>query len=145
MSNSFYVKFPGLNKEIVFDRITHNQFIFDWILEQLPLKVFFYAPVVSGWSICTTLSTKTPITWKPGTEVIENLVEIPVGRVNIFMPNGHCVNWGCKFGKNTKPMSYPTIANVRQECINSLISVGIDIWYALAWYKNIIRAEFTLN
>ncbi len=145
MSNSFYVKFPDLKKELVFDRISHNQFIFDWVLEQLPVNAIFYAPVVCGWSISAMLSTKTPITWKPGTEVIENLVEIPIGRVNIFMPNGHCVNWGCKYGEITEPMSYPTIAHIREECTDTLFSVGKDIWDAVTWSKNIIRAEFTLN
>ncbi len=87
MSDQFLMRWPELRKEVVFNNLNHNQKIFDWWVDQLPLRAVQGHVLVAGWGLSAwNIRLKNFTTWTPRTEVIEEFRTQPDGRVDLFMP-----------------------------------------------------------
>ena len=55
---------------------------------------------------------------------LEDVVEMPIGRLTFFMTTGNVADISCKYGRMTEPMSYVTWAEVVDEDKKTLAEVG---------------------
>jgi hypothetical protein len=143
MSDQFLMRWPELNKSVVFNKLNHNQKIFDWWVDQLPLRAVQGHVLVAGWGLSAwNIRLKNFTTWTPRTEVIEEFRTQPDGRVDLFMPMAGITTLLVKFGEFTETMSYPTIAQAREEDLDTLREVGMAVWRSVIKTKQIITVEY---
>ena len=143
MSNSFIMKWPELNKQVVCEKIGHNQEMFDWWVSQLPLHSLVGHIMVAGWGMyAVSVPLHKPTTWIPRTEVVEEIRKQKDGRLDFFMPMGSVTSILIKYGEFTETMSYPTFAQVREADMGILREAGKAVWRAVTKTKDIITIEF---
>jgi len=142
LADTFIIRWPSLGKQVRCDKIGHNQHIFDWWVDQLPITTVQSHTVVSGWCLRMAVRTKTPWTWEPGTEVREDMSLSPDGRMKIQRsPAGEVTSVLIKYGKRTENLHDMTFANVRQEDLPTLREVGALVWDAVMRTKEVILVE----
>jgi hypothetical protein len=142
LANTFIIRWPGLGKQVRCDKIGHNQHIFDWWVEQLPIITVQSHTVVSGWCLRMAVRTKTTWPWEPGGEVREDMSLSPDGRMKIQRtPAGEMTSVLIKYGERTENLHDMTFANVREEDLPTLREVGALVWSAVVRTKEIILAE----
>jgi hypothetical protein len=143
MSSNFIMRWPELNKQVVCEKLSHNQEQFDWWVSQLPLKAVQGHIMVAGWGLYTfTVPLKKRVTWIPRTEVIEEIRFQKDGRIDLFMPMGSVASILVKYGEFTETMSYPTIAQVREDDMVTLREVGAAVWRSEIKTKEIFTVEY---
>ena len=69
---------------------------------------------------------------------MEDLAEADIGRIFVFVTFGKVGSIMAKYGEITEPMSYPTIAQVREEDMGKLREAGEAEWNAIYRTKEII-------
>jgi hypothetical protein len=143
MTDSFIMRWPSLNKEIVCEKIGHNQELFDWWVSQLPLRSIMGHIMVAGWGLyAVSVELNKPTTWVPRTEVVEEIRKQKDGRIDFFMPMGGVTSLLIKYGEFTETMSYPTFAQVREQDLPILREVGAVVWHSVIQSKEIIITEY---
>ena len=143
MADYFKIKWESLGKEVRCKKIEHNQFMFDWFEEQLPVKSMQGHTLAAGWAIMhVSVPLNKPVNWEMRTEVTEVIGEQNEGRVTMFMGNGTSAGLVIKYGRITEDMSYPTFAEVVEEDLGILKEVGEAQWEAILYTKEIMIAEF---
>lgn len=143
MSDQFVMRWPSLGKQVVFEKIGHNQEQFDWWVSQLPLKSVQGHVLVAGWGMTAwSVPLKKPTTWEPRTEVTEVIRFQKDGRLNMFMPMGGVTTILAKYGEFTETLGLASFGQVREEDIDTLREVGEAVWRAVIKTKEIIIVEY---
>lgn len=143
MADMFKMKVQKLGKEIRFKKIEHNEFIFDWFVEQLPVATLQGHTMAAGLAILNVaVPMNKPVTWVPRSEITEVIGEKKEGRMTMFMGNGTSIGLVIKYGRITEDMSYPTFAEVVEEDMPILREIGEAQWDAMLFSKEIYIAEF---
>jgi hypothetical protein len=144
MTNIFKIKWPSLNKEVRCRKIEHNQHIFDWWIEQLPIKALQGHTMAAGEALLlVSVPLNVPVNWEIRNESIEEIRLQKEGRLTIFMGNGTSTGIVLKYGKVTEDMKYPTFAEVIEDDLHILKEIGKKQWESILFTKKIILAEFT--
>ena len=144
MADRFIMRWPSLGTQVRCDKIDHNQHIFDWWVEQLPIKSIQSHTMVSGWCLSVvTARIKTPWTWQPGEEVREDMSLSPDGRMKIqCQPAGGVTTFLVKYGDRSENIHDMTFADVREEDLPVLRQVGAAQWKSSVYSKEVIVVEF---
>lgn len=139
----FVMKWSALNKQVRVESIDHNQKIFDWFLKNLPTACLQTVTVVAGKSLfMLNLPMSQECDWIQEECPLEDVVEMPEGRMTFFMTTGNVANLSCKFDRMTEPMSYVTWAEVVEEDKPILREVGNQVWENTMGGKTPIYVEF---
>lgn len=139
----FIMRWSELGKQVRVEPIGHNQEIFSWFLKNLPTSCLQTVTVVAGKSLfMLNLPMKKECTWIQEECPLENIVEMPVGRMTFFMTTGKVANLSCKFDNVTEPMSYVTWAEVAEEDKPVLCEVGARLWENTMSEKKPVYVEF---
>jgi hypothetical protein len=144
MADSFVMRWPSLGTQVRCGKISHNQHIFDWWVEQLPIKALQSHTMVSGWCLSVFFArVKTPWTWELGNEVREDMSLSPDGRIKIQnQPAGGVATVLVKYGDRTEDVHDMTFANVLEQDLPTLREAGAAQWKASLYTKEIIIVEF---
>jgi hypothetical protein len=143
MANTFIMRWPTLGKQVRYDKIDHNQQIFDWFEDQLPLRAVHGHTMVSGWRLyAVAIPVKTPMTWDLGTEVYEDMTKEAVGNMGMSIPAGLVIESSTKYGEVTEYMGTISFARARQEDLPILQEVGAVVWKAVIHTKEVIVVEY---
>jgi hypothetical protein len=143
VSNTFIMRWPSLGKQVRCNKIDGNQHIFDWFEDQLPLKAVQVHTMVSGWNLYNVaVPLKKRMTWKPGSEVMEDPTKGPDGRISLNSPTGLVAEMGIRHGVGTENIDVVNIAQVRPEDLPILREVGAAQWKAVIQTKEVIVVEF---
>jgi hypothetical protein len=144
MANVFKIKWPNLNKEVRCKKIEHNQHIFHWWVEQLPIKSLQGHTMAAGEALLlVSVPLNVPVNWEIRSETMEEIRLQKEGRLTIFMGNGTSTGIVIKYGKVTEDMKYPTFAEVIEDDLHILKEVGEKQWDSMLFTKEIILAEFS--
>ncbi len=139
----FIMRWSALNKQVRVESIDHNQEIFDWFLTNLPTSCLQTVTVVAGKSLfMLNLPMSQECNWIQENCPLEDVVEMPEGRMTFFMTTGNVANLSCKFDQMTEPMSYVTWAEVVEEDKPILREVGNRVWENTMSDKMPIYVEF---
>jgi hypothetical protein len=144
MADTFIMRWPSLGKQVRCDKDKElNPHIFDWWMQQLPLKAVQCHTMVSGWCLyAVSVTVKTQMPWLPGSEAVEDLSLMPVGRVCTFSPVGESMEVCTKYDAATEYMDLISFAQVRAEDFAILREVGAKIWDSVISTKEIILVEY---
>ncbi len=123
----------------------HNQELFDWFVENLPIQTFTGQTVVGGFSFFhLSVPLKIPAPWKSDKDLVqEDISEMPVGRLNFFLTAGLTAGMALKWGFFNEPMAYPTWAQVVEDDIPALEEVGKKAWDNMMTRKDVMLVEMT--
>ena len=144
MAGYFVIRWPSLGKQVRCGGIDLNPGIFEWWVEQLPIKAVQTHTLVSG-SVLSTLVVRAPApyTWEPGTEVTEDSRFVPDGRVKIKRHNvPGVVQVYVKYGPRTEDLQDVSFAQVWEQDLPVLYQVGAAVWKAVMQTKQVIAVEF---
>jgi hypothetical protein len=144
LANEFIMKWPSLGKQVRFEKIGHNQHIYDWWMEQLPAAAVQSHTIVSGWCISTlVVPTRTLYPCSPETEVLEDISKAPDGRMKL---KHHRVFGSTqvlvKYDERSEDLQDITFANAVEADLEELREVGKAVWKAVMQTKEVIRVEF---
>jgi len=143
MADTIIVRWPSLGKQVRYDKIDHNQNIFDWFEDQLPIRAVHGHTMVSGWRLyALAVPVKKPLTWKPGTEVYEDMSKEAVGNMSAGNPAGGVMESSTKYGDVTENLGTISIARCRKEDLPILREVGAAVWKAVIQTKEVIIVEY---
>ena len=140
----FIMRWKQLGKQVRVAAVDHNQDIFNWFMENLPTSCLQTVTVVAGQSLfmLNVPMLKKSCTWIQENCELENVVEMPIGRLTFFMTTGNVADISCKYGEMTEPMSYVTWAEVIDEDKPVLQAVGEQLWNNTMSEKTPITVEF---
>lgn len=140
----FIMRWKGLEKQVRVRAIDHNREIFSWFMENLPTSCLQTETVVAGKSLfmLNVPMKKTACDWIQEERQVEDVVQMPIGRMTFFMTTGNVADISCKFGTMTEPMSYVTWAEVVEEDKSILIEVGEQLWENTMCEKKPVIVEF---
>lgn len=144
MTDAFIMRWPSLGKQVRFEKIGHNQHVFDWWVEQLPAKAVQSHTIVSGWCLSTlVVRTRAPYPWQPDDEILEDISKAPDGRMKI---KHHRVYGSAqvlvKYDERSEDLQDITFANACAEDLVTLREVGRAVWKAVVQTKQVILVEF---
>lgn len=144
MANEIIMRWPELKKQVRLASIHHNQEVFEWFGSNLPTRCLQTCTVVAGLSLfmLNLPMEKEKCNWLQEELPLENIVEMPIGRLTFFMTTGSVANLSCKFSDVTEAMSYVTWAEVVEEDKATLQEVGATIWENTLSEKMPIHVEF---
>lgn len=110
----FIMRWRGLGKQVRVRAIDHNQEIFSWFVKNLPTSCLQTETVVAGKSLfmLNVPMKKVACDWIQEERRVEDVVQMPIGRMTFFMTTGNVADISCKFGQMTEPMSSITSAQV---------------------------------
>jgi len=143
MGRVLEMEWPEIGIKVEAEPLPFNQDFYDYFLDNLPLKGIQSHGVVSG-KILYIMNLKLA-KYPPRRYLelkMEDLSEEPVGRVSIFITSGRVGSIMVKYGEITEPMSYPTIAQVRESDIGRLVQAGEAEWQSLYRTKEIISVIY---
>lgn len=143
MGRILEMEWPEIGVKVQADPISLNQDLYDFFLDNLPLKGIQSHGVVSGkilYILNLRLSKFAPRRWID--LKMEDLSEEPVGRVSIFITSGKVGSIMVKYGEISEPMSYPPIAQVRETDVDKLVQAGEAEWEAIYRTKQIISVIY---
>ncbi|MCI8551789.1 MAG: hypothetical protein HFF56_02165 [Lawsonibacter sp.] len=140
----FIMRWRGLGKQVRVRAIDHNQEIFSWFVKNLPTSCLQTETVVAGKSLfmLNVPMKKVACDWIQEERRVEDVVQMPIGRMTFFMTTGNVADISCKFGQMTEPMSYVTWAEVIEEDKPILVEVGELLWENTMCEKKPIIVEF---
>lgn len=140
----FIMRWKQLNKQVRVASVEHNQEIFDWFIKNLPTSCLQTVTVVAGESLfmLNVPMNKEKCGWIQENCELEDVVEMPIGRLTFFMTTGNVADISCKYGRMTEPMSYVTWAEVVDEDKKTLAEVGEQLWENTMSKKEPVIVEF---
>jgi hypothetical protein len=137
------MSFPELKLSVEAEPLSVNRALFDWFLGNLPLKGVQSHAVVSGKIIyIMNLRMKKPSPIRYRDLSMEDLAEAKDGRIFIFITAGKVGSVSVKYGEVSENMSYPVLAQVRQEDLKDLEKIGTAVWKSIYSTKQVITVEF---
>lgn len=139
----FLMSFPELNLSVQVEPLAKNQELYDWFLENLPLKGVQSHAVVSGkliYIMNLRMKKAAPVRYRD--LAVEDLSEARDGRIFIFITAGKVGSVSVKYGEVSENMSYPVLAQVRQEGLKNLEKIGAAVWKSIYSTKQVITVEF---
>ena len=139
----FLMSFPELNLSVKVEPLANNQNLYDWFLENLPLKGIQSHAVVSGkiiYIMNLRMKKACPVRYRD--LAVEDLSEAKDGRIFIFITAGKVGSISVKYGEVSENMSYPVLAQVRQEDLKNLAKIGEAVWKSIYSTKQVITVEF---
>lgn len=144
MADTFIMRWPDLGAQVRCGKIDHNQHIFDWWVEQLPIKAIQSHTMVSGCCLSVVAARiKAPWTWEPGYEIREDMSLSPDGRMKIqSWPAGGVITFLVKYGDRSENIHDMTFADVCEEDLPALRQVGAVQWKSSVYSKEVIVVEF---
>lgn len=143
MTDTFIMRWPNLKQQVLCEKIGHNQDLFDWWVDQLPLRGIQGHIMVAGWGLyAVSIPLHKRTTWTPRSEAVEEIRKQADGRMDLFMPMAGVTSVLVKYGEFTETMSYPTYAQVRAQDLPILREVGAAVWQSVIKTKEIIQVEF---
>jgi len=140
----FVMRWPELDKQVRVKPIEQNREVFDWFVENLPIKALQGHTVVSGYGLFSqNLGFKKVFAWREKDLAKDDLSKMPDGRLAFFMTTGKVGNLIVKWGEMTEPLSYVTWAEVVEEDKTTLAEVGKKMWSIfIGIEKPIVHVEF---
>jgi hypothetical protein len=139
----FLMSFPELNLSVKVEPLAKNQKLYDWFLENLPLKGVQSHAVVSGKIIyIMNLRMKKPSPVRYRDLAVEDLSEAKDGRIFIFITAGKVGSISVKYGEVSENMSYPVMGQVKREDLKKLEEIGEAVWKSIYSTKEVITVEF---
>jgi hypothetical protein len=139
----FAMNFPELGLSVKVDPLSVNKDLFDWFLENLPLKGVQSHAAVSGKLIyIMNLRMKKGRSFRYQDLAVEDLSEAKEGRIFIFITAGKVGSISVKYAEVSENMSYPVIGQVRGEDLKDLKKIGEAVWRSFYHTKEIITVEF---
>jgi len=143
MGRILEMEWPEIGIKVEAEPLPYNQEFYEYFLDNLPVKGIQSHGVISGkilYVLNLRLQKYPPRRWLEFK--MEDLVEEPLGRVSIFLTAGKVGSIMVKYGEITEPMSYPTIAQVKEADIGRLIQAGEAEWQALYRTKEVISVIY---
>jgi hypothetical protein len=137
------MSFPELNLSVGAEPLSVNRALFDWFLGNLPLKGIQSHAVVSGnliYIMNLRMKKASPVRYRD--LAVEDLSEAKDGRIFIFITAGKVGSVSVKYGEVSENMSYPVLAQVRQEDLKNLAKIGAAVWKSIYSTKQVITVEF---
>lgn len=137
------IRWPELKKEVLVEPLKANQMLFDWFLENTPVKAIQGHAVVSGKHLyCLSVPFKKHMPANhPKWETVRR-DEAPIGTVGIFVGKGYTGSILIKYGKLTEIAYYPgVLGHVAEQDLETLKEVGKSVWDAIYNTKQIITFE----
>lgn len=143
----FIMRWKALGKQVHVRPVGHNQEIFAWFLKNLPTACLQTETVVAGKSLfmLNVPMKKAVCDWIQEERQVEDVVQMPIGRMTFFMTTGNVADISCKFGQMTEPMSYVTWAEVAEEDKDTLVEVGEQLWENTICEKKPVIVEFLIE
>ena len=143
MERILEMEWPEINIKVEAEPLPFNQDLYEFFLDNLPLKGIQSHGVVSGRILyILNLKLKKFPTRRWMEFRMEDLSEEPVGRVSMFLTAGKVGSIMAKYGYISEPMSYPTIAQVKEADIDKLVEAGEAEWEAIYRTKEIISVIY---
>jgi hypothetical protein len=144
MSDGFIMRWPELGKQVRVRPIGHNQEVFDWFVENLPIRALQGHTVVAGYALfALNVAFKKAFPWREKDLAKDNVSTMPTGRFTFFMTVGKVGNISVKWGEMTEPLSYVSWAEVVEEDQAILAEVGKTVWdIFMGLKKPIVHVEF---
>lgn len=144
LEKQFIMRWKALGKQVRVRPIEHNQEIFSWFMKNLPTACLQTETVVAGKSLfmLNVPMKKASCDWIQEERQVEDVVQMPIGRMTFFMTTGNVADISCKFGQMTEPMSYVTWAEVAEEDKDTLVEVGERLWENTMCEKKPVIVEF---
>ena len=144
MAETFLIKWPELGQEVRVKPIEQNREVFEWFVENLPVRALQGHAVVSGFGLFSqNLSFKKPYKWRESDLELEDLSKMANGRLVFYMTTGKVGNLIVKWGEMTEPLNYACWATVVEEDLETLEKVGKKMWsICLGIEKPIVHVEF---
>ena len=140
---NFIMSFPELSLSVEVEPINKNKKLYDWFLENLPLKGVQSHAVVSGKIIyIMNLRMKKPSPVRYRDLAFEDLSKANDGRIFIFITAGKVGSISVKYGEVSENMSYPVMAQVKQKDLKTLEKIGEAVWKSIYSTKEVITVEF---
>jgi hypothetical protein len=137
------MSFPELGLSVKVDPLAVNKDLFDWFLENLPLKGVQSHAAVSGkliYIMNLRMKKGCPVRYRD--LAVEDLSEAKDGRIFIFITAGKVGSISVKYAEVSENMSYPVIGQVREEDLKDLKKIGEAVWRSFYYTKEIITVEF---
>lgn len=143
MGRVLEMEWPEIGIKVVAEALSFNRDFYDYFLDNLPLKGIQSHGVVSGRILYIMNLKLSKFPSRRYLELrMEDLSEEPVGRVSIFITAGKVGSIMVKYGEITEPMSYPTIAQVREGDLDRLAQAGEAEWESIYKTKEIISVIY---
>jgi hypothetical protein len=144
VAEHFVMRWPELDKEVRVKPIEHNREVFDWFVENLPIKALQGHTVVSGYGLFSqNLGFLKLFPWRENDLAKDDLSMMPDGRMAFFMTAGRAGSLIVKWGEMTEPLSYVTWAEVIEEDKKTLAEVGKKMWrISMGIPKPLVHVEF---
>lgn len=138
------MRWPELGKQVRVRPIAHNRKVFDWFVENLPIRALQGHTVVAGNALFSlNVSFKKAFPWLEKDLAKDNVSTMPTGRFTFFMTVGKVGNISVKWGDMTEPLSYTSWAEVVEEDKPILAEVGKKVWSIFMGIKKpIVHVEF---
>jgi len=137
------IKWPELKKEVLVEPLKANQMLFDWFLENTPVRAIQGHAVISGKHLyCLSVPFKKPMSHDhPEWETVRR-DKAPIGTVGVFVSKGNVGSILIKYGRLTEIASYPgVLGHVREQDLGILKEVGESVWDAIYNTKQIITFQ----
>jgi len=140
----FVMRWPELDRQVRVKPIEQNREVFDWFVENLPIKALQGHAVVSGYGLFSqNLGFKKMFPWREKDLAKEALSKMSDGRLAFFMTTGKVGNLVVKWGEMTEPLGYVTWGQVVQEDQATLAEVGKKVWHIFKGIqKPLVHVEF---
>jgi len=137
------MEWPELGLAVRANALDYNKEYFNYFLDNCPLNGVQSHAVVSG-KLMYIMNLKLQRFPKERYMDLrkEDLAEMAVGRVGIFVTFGRVGSVMVKYNEITEPMSYPTIAQVRDQDLGTLAKAGAAVWDAMYRTKQIINVVY---
>ncbi len=137
------MSFPELKLSVEAEALTVNRPLFDWFLENLPLRGVQSHAVVSGKIIyIMNLRMKNPSPVRYHDLSMEDLSEAKEGRIFTFITAGKVGSVSVKYGEVSENMSYPVLGQVKERDLKKLGEIGKAVWKSIYSTKEVITGEF---
>ncbi len=143
MGRILEMEWPEIGLIVQADPLPFNEEYFNYFLDNCPLKGVQSHAVVSGklMYIMNLKFSKFPSQRYMELKT-EDLAEESIGRVSIFVTFGKVGSVMVKYGEITEPMSYPTIAQVRDQDLGKLVQAGEAEWNSIYRTKEILTVIY---
>ena len=143
MARILEMEWPEVGIKVEAEPLSFNQEFYEYFLDNCPLKGIQSHAVVSGQLlyIMNLRFAKYP-TRRYMDLQMEDLSEEPIGRVSIFLTAGKTGSVMAKYGYVNEPMSYPSIAQVKEPDLDKLVQAGKAEWDSIYRNKEIITVIY---
>ena len=139
MARLLEMEWPTLGISVVSEPLPYNQDYYHYFLDNCPIEGIQSHAVVSGKLLYIMNLRLSEFPRQRYMELtMEDLAEADIGRIFVFVTFGKVGSIMAKYGEITEPMSYPTIAQVRNEDMDKLRQAGKAEWDAIYRSKEII-------